>query len=351
MLLLLVAGCAHLGSVVGDPGDVPRSRACTLARTVSLRTEDGATVALHHHAAAGPPVLLVHGISSNHHFFDLDAEHSLADWLVDRGHDVWMLDLRGHGDAMRDIEGRQQRAGWTVDDYGHFDVPAAVAHIQACTGASKLAYIGHSMGGMVGSIYAASGGAEHLSSLTYLGSPGAFSKDVPMVKLAQTAMAAGGATHIWFDTSVLADASADLARGNVRVRVQERLYNPENFEPTTLDRMLRNIVSPMSRGEMQHFARMIADERFESWDRKTDWLVALQDVEVPAFLVVGTGDRIVAPEWAEAYADAFAGPVEVFRAGKESGLEADYGHLDLALGERAATEIFPRVGAWIERHR
>lgn len=351
MLLLLVAACAHLGVPVGDADDDIPSRACTLARTVRLRTEDGATIALHHHAAAGPPVLLVHGISSNHHFFDLDPEHSLADWLVDRGHDVWMLDLRGHGDALRGVDGRLQRAGWRVDDYGLHDVPAAVDHVLACTGAEKLAYVGHSMGGMVGSIYAASGGAEQLSSLVYLGSPGTFDKDVPMVKLAQTAMAAGGATHLWFDTEVFAEASADLARGSVRVKLQERLYNPENFEPRTIDRMLRSIVSPMSRGEMQHFARMIADERFQSWDRTTDWLAELERVHVPALLIAGAGDGIVAPEWVEAYADAFGGPVEVFRAGTESGLQADYGHLDLGLGERASTEIFPRVGAWIEAHQ
>ncbi len=341
MWLLLVLGCWETRPTVGDH--------CTLARTVRLGTEDGATVALHHHPASGPPVLMVHGISSNHHFFDLDAGHSMADWLADRGHDVWLLDLRGHGDAVTDLDGRPQLNGWRVDHYGRYDVKAAVEHVRACTGYETVSYVGHSMGGMVGTIYATSGGAASLASVTYLGSPGTFTRDVPMVKLAQTGFAAGGAALLSLDTAVFAATAADFDEGPLRVRVQERLYNPANFEPATIDRMLRTIVSPLSRGEMAHFARMIRQERFTSWDRSVDYLEALAAVEVPAFLVVGAGDRVVAPAWVEAYADAFGGPVEVFRAGTESGLVADYGHLDLALGERAATEIYPRVEAWIDR--
>ncbi|MFN7144043.1 MAG: alpha/beta hydrolase [Myxococcota bacterium] len=342
MWLLLVLACWD---------DAPRAADhCTLAKTVKVRTEDGATVALHHHPASGPPVLMVHGISSNHHFFDLDAEHSMADWLADRGHDVWLLDLRGHGDAATHKDGRPQLSGWRVDDYGRYDVHAAVDHVRACTGYDTVGYVGHSMGGMVGAIYVATHGDDALSSLTFLGSPGTFTKNVPLTKLAGSAFAAGGAATVFFDTAILAATAADFSEGPLRVRLQERLYNPENFEPATIARMLRTIVSPLSRGEMAHFARMIRAERFQSWDGTIGYLDALAEVDVPAFLVVGTGDRVVAPAWVEAYGPAFGGPVEVFRAGTESGLVADYGHLDLALGERAGTEIFPRVEAWLDRH-
>lgn len=322
---------------------------CFGARTTRVQTEDGATIALHHHAAAGPPVLLVHGISSNHRFWDLDREHSFAEWLADRGYDVWLLDLRGHGDAEVDRRGRPQRAGWHVDDYARYDVPAAVERIRKVTGHDEIAYVGHSMGGMVGAMYLAMGG-EHLSSITLVGSPATFTKGVPMSGLAQLGFDVGGATQWWVDTPKVAATAADLSRRRIRVPLQEKLYNPANFTPNTVHDMLRAIVSPTSRGEMRHFARMLRDQRLESWDRTVDYRSQLVDVTVPAFVLVGAGDQVAAPAWVEAWEGAFGGPVEVFLAGTASGLDADYGHLDFGLGERAATEIFPRIEAWLLRH-
>lgn len=338
MGLLLALACATTEPAIGAR--------CSLARTVEVSTADGATVALHRHAASGPPVLMVHGISSNHRFFDVDAERSMADWLAERGYDVWLLDLRGHGDALRGADGRLQQAGWTLDDYGRYDVPAAIDHVRACTGYDTVHYVGHSMGGMVGTIYATTGGADTLASVTYLGSPGTFTRDAPIVRLALTSLVVGGTALAAFDTRPFAEIAADL---RLHTAIQERLYNRANYTPDSVDRLLRTVVSPIARGEMRHFARMIRRERFTSWDGRTDYLAALGGVDVPALLVIGEADGIVPPAWSEAYADAFAGPVEVFRAGTTSGLAADYGHLDYVLGERADAEIYPRVAAWLGR--
>lgn len=342
MWLLLVLAC-------WEPEPVDRAH-CALARTTRVATADGATIALHRHAASGPPVVLLHGISSNHRFWDLDPEHSLAAWLAARGHDVWLLDLRGHGEAAVHRDGRPQLAGWRVDDYGTYDLAAAVDYVRAVTGYDQVGFVGHSMGGMVGAIYAATGGADALSAMVLVGSPGTFSGESPLMDLARAGLAVGGATLVSMNSAHFADMAADFSRAPFGLTVQERLYNPDNFEPATIDRMLRTIVSPMSRGEMRHFGRMLEDGRFQSWDRSVGYLDALADVTVPASLIVGMGDRLVAPEWVEAYAPAFGGPVEVFRAGTESGLAADYGHLDLGLGERAPVEIFPRIDAWLDRY-
>jgi pimeloyl-ACP methyl ester carboxylesterase len=342
MWLLLVLGCWDT-----EPSD--RSH-CELARTTRVATKDGATIALHHHAASGPPVVLLHGISSNHTFWDLDPEHSLAAWFQARGHDVWLLDLRGHGAATVDKQGQPQLMGWRVDDYGRYDLAAAVDHVRACTGYDQVALVAHSMGGMVSAIYAATGGADNLSAMVFVGSPGTFTKDDPIMGWAQAGLAAGGFALSSMDSVPFASMAADMSRGPLKFTIQERLYNPANFEPGTLDRMLRTIVSPMSRGEMRHFFRMIRDERFQSWDGKIGYLDLLAEVKVPVSLIVGMGDRLVAPAWVEAYAPAFGGPVEVFRAGIVSGLGSDYGHLDLGLGERAPTEIFPVIDAWIDRY-
>ncbi len=341
-------GCWEADGAPGRASGAPPH--CALGSTVQVLTDDGATIALHRHPAAGPPVILVHGVASNHHFWDLDPEHSLADWLMERGHDVWLLDLRGHGDAERDIRGQPQRNGWKVDHYGEHDVPAAVDYVKAATGYATVGYVGHSMGGMVGAIYAVTGGAPSLSSLIVVGSPGALLRGTPLYGLAQAAFWTGGATHLSFATPAFADLAAALESGPLRVKLQERLYNPANMESRTVERMFRSIVSPVSRGEMRHFARMMADACFESWDRRIDYTAALAEVKTPTYVVVGRGDHVATPSWVEAWGPAMGGPVEVFHAGTVSGLQADYGHLDLGLGERASVEIFPGIEAWLGRY-
>ncbi len=333
MLSLLALACAPETDAVDT---------CPLATNTWLETADGATVALHHHPGRGSPVLLVHGIASNHRFWDLDAEHSLARWLVDRGYDVWLLDLRGHGLARRDADGVPQLSGWTVDDYGRYDVAAAVHHVQQVTGERQVAYVGHSMGGMVGGIYAAEGGAGNLSALIVVGSPGTFERDAPLVRLAGAGFAAGGASLWWFETPVAADAAAalgPLTPGGL----QDRIYNAENLSDETERKLLGAIVSPMSREEMQHFARMIQHERFESADGQRDWLRAFGAVTTPTLGIAGSADEIGRPEWVRAYVDAMGGP-------RSFAVIPGYGHVDLGLGERASTEVFPHIEAWLDQY-
>ncbi len=315
-----------------------------LATTTRLETADGATIALHHHPAAGPPVLLVHGISSNHRFFDLDPKHNLADWLCAHGHDVWMLDLRGHGDAVYGDHGRQFD-GWTVDDYGEYDVDTAIKHIRSVTGAARVDYIGHSMGGMVGAIYAVRHGTASLGAMVVLGSPAAFSMKDPLVGLAQAGMAMGGASLLWVDTPAFGSIAADLG-GVVPGHLQERLYNPENYDAATVDEMLRAVASPLARKEMQHFGRMLKDERFESWDRKIDYRAALSGVHIPVLAIGSSHDQVVPAARVQAFSEAVGGKHAFFLA-SDGGVAHAYGHLDYALADNAPTEVFPRIEEWL----
>lgn len=319
-----------------DLAEVP----CPLATNLLVATEDGATIALHHHPGKGPAVLLVHGVSSNARFWDLDADHSLAVWLVQNGFDPWLLDLRGHGSARRDADGSPQISGWTVDDYGRYDVASAVDYVRVVTGVPQVAYIGHSMGGMVGAIYVANGGGPKLSSMVLVGSPARFDRKAPMMGLAQGAMAAGGASLFWVETGLAGQAAAALGPAAPR-QLQSMLYNQAHLRPGTERSMLRHIASPLSREEMQQFGRMLKAERFESADASTDWTAAFHATGFPALAIAGGADQVGRPEFVRPWGTgAGSSYVEI----------PDYGHLDLGLGEDAEIDVFPTIGEWLRAH-
>lgn len=333
-LLPLLFGCPASPASSGP--------ACLLATDHQIETADGATIALHHHPGRGEPVLLVHGVSSNHRFWDLDADHSLARWLVDQGFDPWLLDLRGHGNAQYGVEGDWQVRGWTVDDYGKHDVPAAVDYVRRVTGHDKVGYVGHSMGGMVGAIYAVEGGARFLSAMVMVGSPATFRRDAPMIEAARVGMGLAGAGLLYVDSPAGAEFAAS-AGGVVPGKVHQLLYNPAHFRPETERTMLQNIVAPMSREEMQHFGRMLTHERFESADGKLDWTAAFHAADVPVLAIAGSIDLAGRPEFVRPWKEGHAAEARFVEL-------PDYGHLDLGLGEDAERDVFPLIGEWLRAH-
>ncbi len=309
-------------------------------------TRDGAVVALHRHAVpGGPPVLLVHGISSNGRFWDLDPELSLAAWLQARGWDAWVLDLRGHGHAA-EAAPTPLSYDWTVDTYGREDAPAAVDFVRRATGFSRVAWVGHSMGGMVGAVYLASGGDRALSAFVPVASPAAFRKDDPLMGVGRVALAAG-AMLPRVDSAGAARLS--LALGDP-TGLRGRLYNAENVPDAWLSRVMGRIVSPLGRMEMRHFARMIDAERFQSYAGDVDWGARLRDVHVPTLAFSGGADHVVPPARAAAWTTLLGGPVELVVADRAHGVQADYGHLDFGVGVRAPTEIWPHIARFLTEH-
>ncbi|TDP73868.1 alpha/beta fold hydrolase [Bradymonas sediminis] len=122
------------------------------AEHYEVRTEDGLILALRRvrpfgyvDAVAGvarPAVMLLHGLAANHRGFHFRGR-SLAEWLTRRGFDVWLPELRGHGDS------QFHGVGWRYSDYLRYDLPAIIATIQQHASSEKIHWIGHSMGGML----------------------------------------------------------------------------------------------------------------------------------------------------------------------------------------------------------
>ena len=330
--------------------EVPPSPPCGVAHGQFVATDDGAVIHLHRHQAAGPPVLVVHGISSNHYCWDLDPERSLGSYLAERGLDAWLLDLRGHGDARKAPGGWRLDRSWNADDYGLHDIPAAIAAIRAETGARQVAYVGHSLGGMVGAIYASQVGDQALSAMVVVGSPAEFHDPDPMMQLTRRSFGLSGSTLPLLATPPLARL-ANAWNDALPLDVEALLFNDANMEPEAARRMMHAVVSPLWPGEMLQFAGMLDAGRFQSADGLRDYRADMGRLRVPLLVIAGRADRVAPPDRVRGTYEAAGSPEKRFVvAGLENGFAADYGHLDLPLGDHARAEIYPRIAEWVLAH-
>lgn len=337
--MLALAGCSAAPS-----GEPPTS--CSNAEQIQVPTDDGGAVALHHHPGPGPPVIVVHGISSNHHCWDLAPDRSLAVALVEAGYDAWLLDLRGHGDARFDARGEPQRGGWTIDDYGRYDVPAAIEAVRAATGAHKVGYVGHSMGGMVAAVYTALYGDDALAALVVVASPVEFSDPDPLLALGGASMTAGtvlGRVH----TPMMADLAA-LMR-HAPFRFDDILFSSDNLSPAARRLMYQQVVSPLTRGELRQFSGILQQGRFTSEDGSIDYLDALSRLRTPLLTIAGRADQVATADRVRPWVERAGSAEKRFvLAGRVNGFLHDYGHLDLTVGDDAAEEIYPLITGWFE---
>jgi oxygen-independent coproporphyrinogen-3 oxidase len=134
-----------------------------------VRTADGVTLALYRMRAyrdGRPAILLVHGAFANHRLW---LRRRAAYFFLDRGCDVWLADLRGHGASDREPRPR----AWRFDDLILQDAPALLERLRDESDARRVAWLGHSSGGAVGVCVAARTprGAQ-LDAVVTLGTPG-----------------------------------------------------------------------------------------------------------------------------------------------------------------------------------
>jgi pimeloyl-ACP methyl ester carboxylesterase len=134
-----------------------------------VTSKDGWRINLARYRAAGSnvgsrkqsktaPVILCHGAFANRMTYDLgDGHSSLAVYLSAMGHDVWVLELRGHGRSsprppwLQTVlaQGRNAGGSWSIMKYIDNDLPSAIAYVRNHTHAKKVHWVGHSMGGIV----------------------------------------------------------------------------------------------------------------------------------------------------------------------------------------------------------
>lgn len=140
--------------------------------TRRLSADDGVDLALHRLRAfrdRRPAILLVHGAFTNHRAWLHGPTGGLAHFLGAQGFDVWLADLRHHGDSARE----PRPLAWTFEDWVLRDAPAFVARVHEETDGATLTWLGHSAGGAVGLCWTSRvAAAAPLAAIVTLGTPG-----------------------------------------------------------------------------------------------------------------------------------------------------------------------------------
>lgn len=313
-------------------------------------TADGWTLAVWYRAAPrrrfGTPVVLCHGLANNHAFLDFRGERSLARFLAALGFDCYAVDLRGAGASRPPDEGPWDA---TFDDHVRHDVPALLAAVRRHSGAERVVWVGHSLGGVLAVAAAATTLKGHLAALVTIGAPLFFR--FPRRILDLVALARWAAPWGQFDASTVRLIAPLAGRIPSPPRLTGATANLRNIEHLDQRFLVANVFAPIWRGVLGQLGDWLAHDACRSADLAVDYRAHLGALDVPVLVLGGTVDQLAPPDVTRASFELLrAEPRELVLFGRSYGHAAEYGHGDLVVGRQAHVEVYPVIGRFLERH-
>jgi pimeloyl-ACP methyl ester carboxylesterase len=294
------------------------------------------------------PIVLCPGLGANRYSFDLRDGRSVARYLTSLGFDVWIIELRGHGRSESPSFFTRKTYGWSFDDYLNEDVPAHLEVILEKTGADRVHWVGHSMGGLLGYCLAqpTHASSPHIGSVMAIGSSLDYS------------VAHSDFQH-WLKLlpigeSIPALPIGPLARWAAPVSsffpnpIDAFNYHWSNTVPKDARLLNANGFHAVSAPVLLQLASAIQGGGLLSEDESTNYFEGLKNIQIPVKALGGTVDKQCPVEATE---DTIAQVPEAYREmrlfGKAHGERDDYGHCDLLMGRRASEEVFPVISDWL----
>lgn len=255
-------------------------------------TGDGLRLVLRRHRPTGSAravCLAGHAMMANGSYME---RAGFAAHLAERGIEVFVLDFRGHGES---VPPSAHRASWCFDAYVEHDLPAAVRAVGEATGAAAgaIAYLGHSLGGLVG--LAAFGAGATIALPRRLA-------------LWATSVWLGGS---WRRRALMAAFALSAA--------------PLGYAPT---RRLRIGSDDEPREYVADLDRWVRSGRWTS-RRGLDYRAGLAAIHCPTWAVAGVGDRLCRPHDAEALRAGLPGAGPLRQVGRAHGDALDPDHFEL----------------------
>lgn len=287
-------------------------------------------------------MILCHGLLSNRFNVDLDEEASLARYLRSRGMDVWVMELRGHGGSRR--AGPSRGFDWSIDDYIQRDLPAVIATVRRATGAARVHWFGHSLGGML--LYGACilpGIASQIRSAVVCDSPAVFA---PLRRRMRIARAYARLVPVVPPALVLPflGPAAWLAPWVLRRR------HGVSGRRLALALLSNAIVPWGSSRVLLHLCRILESGRFTSLDGALDYERGPERIGFP--LRVLSAARKLMDERAihGGFERAASREKDYLRLSVQDGCAEDYTHSSILVSPSSPRDVYPRVAEWFLRH-
>ncbi len=333
-----------------------------------------------HQPIFGEPLLLVPGWSQNRHAFTCG---DFVKQLLAYGADIHIVELRGHGLSNRELQLEHGLRPadldwrWDIDSYFLHDVPAAVQAVKEKSGRSKIFYVGHSMGGMLGYGYA--GCHDDLAGLVAIGAPSDIGRGFlglraaalfgpalvgPLLDAACRAASVAGRTR--HGAAAMLRKVRFLARAANLLAAPESKFKPVHFNHVPVDALLRALARAATESNLRRYeviaryvgsllnpARVTAEdfrwllsqggekeprrvvEQFARWIRHDemkcyrtgyDYKAHFKDIAVPMAIFFGDLDKIASARSTRGIYRAARSEYLLWRPVKENS------HLELTMG-------------------
>jgi pimeloyl-ACP methyl ester carboxylesterase len=349
-----------------DGSSMPAKRAYT-ERTVEVRTADGIACNVINVrgpvAPTRPPVLFVHGAGVRANIFRAPVETSFVDYLIERGHDVWLENWR----ASIDLPPNQ----WTLDDAAVHEHPASVQAVIRETGADNINAVIHCQGstsfmmsviaGLVPQVRTIVANAVSLHPVMPPFSLVKMKYALPVVSRMFPYLSPGWGEHA-------PGLLAKVVTGLVRVTHQEcdnnvcrmvsfvygagfpALWRHENLNDATHE-WLKHEFAEVPMSFFWQLAKCVARGNLVSVkgykELPEDFAARAPQTDARFALFAGARNLCFLPESQRQTFDFF----EKHQPGRHSvQIFDDYSHLDVFMGHRAAIDTFPAMANALEQH-
>jgi polyhydroxyalkanoate synthase len=308
-----------------------------------LWTEGGARLLRYRRATpptARTPILLVCSLINRPYVLDLLEERSVVRRLLERGHDVWLLDWGTPGPA---------DSGRGLEDYALNQLPRAAAVVTTQARSQELHILGYCMGGTF-SLMAIAAGRLPAASLVAMAMP--------------VAMHDEGMLSTWCRAPSFEPAELAEAYGNVPPHVLQPAF--KMLDPLGMAQKFVHLDNKVEDDEFLRFflametwledSVAFPGRAFVDWVKlyRDDSLAAgtlslggtridLQRVRCPIFNIVADSDYITPPPSSLAL-EKLVGSRE------QRTMRVKGGHIGLSTGRSAHEKLWPEVSDWLHAH-
>lgn len=295
------------------------------------------------------PILVCHGLGANRQYFKAKDEDSLVRNLQRAGYDVWLMDLRGRSDAGETgYWFGKHTYNYDIDHYIQEDLEAAISFVQKQTGAAKINYIGHSMGGIIMHARLGSYGENRVANFVAIASPMSF---LPYNNWTFTLYRMRGGMALLPVLPIRPGAMvASLVPEALYAPFTQAFLNPENTSDEVKKQLMRASLNNISKREIKQFIYMTENGGMFSADGKVSYKENLKNVRIPVYLLAARRDELADPAIVRDVYERVGSSDKTFEIfSRADGYVEDYGHTDLIIGKEAHKEVHPKIIDWLNK--